>query len=187
MKRNDNTNFIWVRCSDKKTATAVQPTRPPEVIFFDCDGEKIGNYPVSDVASLDSAMDKVLTKYANKEISWGTLTESTCADAKDSKKLMVFLFSDDKKDSEETAKALEDRNIAKHHEKLVFVKVAYDKDNDDCKRFGVTSAPTVMIVDPTKELGSKAVMDKLVGKQKPMALRSLILKGFEKMKAAEKR
>ncbi len=185
LKRSND--FIWVRCSDKKTATQVGPRNPPEIIAFDCDGEKIGHYPVTDVSSVESAMDKILTKYSNKEISWSGYDEATVSGARDSKKLIVFLFTDDKKDSEETAKALEDRSIAKHHDKMVFIKVAFNKDSDDCKRWGAVTAPTVMVVDPTKEAGSKAVLGQLTGKQKPQPLRSMILKGFEKMKAADKR
>lgn len=185
LKRTND--FIFVKCADKKTAQALRVGKPPEVRIYDCEGELVQSWKVKTAADVTKAMEDGLTKYADKAIDWNTYDEGSLESAKNDKKLVILFFSDDKKDSEETAKALEDRCVAKYHAKLTFIKIAYARDSDDCKRWGANTCPMVMLVDPNKEAGSKAIVDKLSGKQKATALRGMISKGLEKVKAGERR
>ncbi len=180
MKKSNE--FIFVKCSDKKTAQAVKAASPPEVVVFDCDAELVHRRTVSDAAAIVEVLDAALKKYSNSEITWNVYEDKALADAKEKNKLVVLLFTDDKKDSQDTAKALEDRVLAKHHEKLVFIKVPYTQGAEDAKKWGVNQAPSILLVDPAKEAGTKSVVDKLGGKQKPLAIKAMLVKGMEKVK-----
>ncbi|MBI2930427.1 MAG: hypothetical protein HYY16_02145 [Planctomycetes bacterium] len=177
--------FIFVRCSDKKTAQAVKAARPPSLMAFDCDGEQIAVHAIKDEDDILRAMDKTLEQYSNKEITWGTLSEEALAEAKDQEKLVVLFWGDDKKESEEAAKMLEDRVVAKYHDKVVFLKAAYVSGSPEAKLWGTNACPMVMLIDPAKEAGGKAVVEKLSGKQKAMALKNMLVKGLAKASRRE--
>lgn len=161
MKRYNE--FIFVRCGDKKTAEEVGAKSPPEVIFFNPDGEEILRMGIRDLSSLQRAMDMANQKYGPKEIAWAEYDAAALQAA--SGKLVVLAFADDSKDCQSTLKALEDRALVKFHEKIVFLKTAYRKDSEEAKLWGVSAAPAVVLIDPTKEAGSKAVIERLVGKR----------------------
>ncbi len=177
-------DFLFVRCADKKTAQAIGVNSPPEVIFFNPDGAEIHRQQVRDAASIEQAMTQALKIYGPKEISWTAYSDDELAAAKQGNKLVVVAFaSDESKDCEATLKALEHRAIAGLHEKIVFLKAPFTKDGHAEKLWGVTSAPTVLIVDPTKDVGSRAIVDRGSGKKSPKELKSMIAKG---LKAVEK-
>jgi hypothetical protein len=175
----DSKEFIWVRCMDKKTATQVKPANPPEIIFFDADGELLSRAGVTDGDSVEKAMKAALEKYAPKQVNWTEYDEKAVSE---SQRLVVLAFVNDKKDSEDTLKAFEDRTIAKKHDQITFVKKEFAKDSEEAKKWGATSAPTVVFINPSKEAG-KQVLEKVSGKQSVNALRALLAKAFAKMEA----
>ena len=128
-------------------------------------------------------MNEALRIYGPKAITWTPYDEASLAAARESGKLVLLAFASDSKDSEATLKALEDRSIAKSHEKILFLKADYVKDGHAEKLWGVSYAPTILVVDPTKEAGSKAVIDRVTGKKSAASLRGTIEKG---LRAVEK-
>lgn len=177
-------NFIFVKCGDKKTAEEVKATNPPEVIFYNPDGEEIHRQSVKDAASIDNAMEQALKKYANREISWNAFDDAALDSARESGKVVILAFASDSKDSEAALKALEDRQLAKLHDSVVFLKATFEKDGRTEKLWGVSSAPTLVLIDPTKEAGSKATLEKIMGKKSPLSLKASIQKA---LKAIEKK
>lgn len=172
--------FVFVRCGDKKTAQAIGVNSPPELIFFNPDGEEICRQQARDAASVEQAMTQALKVYGPKEISWTAYGDDELAAAKQGNKLVVVAFaSDESKDCEATLKALEHRAIAGLHEKITFLKAAFTKDGHAEKLWSVTSAPTILIVDPSKDAGSKAIVERASGKKSPKELKSMIVKGLK--------
>jgi thiol:disulfide interchange protein len=174
-----------VKCGDKKTATEVGAGNPPELIFFDCDGQLIHRGPVSDLNSVETAMKSALQKYADKEANWQAYDDRAIEGAKESKKLVVLAFSNDKEDSVATLKNFNDRSIAKKHENILFMKKDFEKDSAEAKKWGVTSAPTVLYIDPNKAEG-KQVIEKVTGKQSVNAIRVALAKAFAKIEKDSK-
>lgn len=80
-------------------------------------------------------------------------------------------------DSENIMKALEDRALVKFQSRYLFVKVEYAKDSEESKNWGVSGAPTILIVDPSTEAGPKGMIDRLYGKRTVRQLRSTLNKG----------
>jgi hypothetical protein len=174
-------DFIFVRCADVRTAKAVKSTKAPEFIVFDCEAERVGSWDMKAPEDLNKAMKEALEKYADKTIAWEDWSKDAIGKAKEARKLAVLFFADDKKDSQEAAKLLEDRVVAKYHEKCVFIKVAYTPDGADPKTWGVNCAPSVVLVDPNKE-GTKGVIERLLGlKYKPLGYKASIVKALDKM------
>jgi hypothetical protein len=184
-RRSDE--YEWVRCTDKRTAQAVKVQAPPELIAFDCDGEKIAHYAVSDVASIEKALADVETRYTDRPVVWGDALDAASLDkAREAKKLVVALFVDDHRDSVATAKELDDRRIVKHHGRIVFVRLPFVADSPEAKRWGAAGAPTLVLIDPGATETSKQALGRVGGRRKSPELRSLILDGFEKLKAAQR-
>src|SRR5262249_13847300 len=102
------------------------------------------------------------------------------------KKLVALAFLDDRKDSEGLVASLEDRWVVKFHERMIFTKVAYDKNSELCKKYNVTSAPTLILVNPSQEDAKKSIVDQLVAKKELGSVRSFLMKAFDKFDKASK-
>jgi hypothetical protein len=148
---------------------------------------KIGHFAVTDVESITAAMDKINEKYKDKEVSWDRALDQAIETAREAKKAVVVLFGDEKEETTDTVKAFDHKSIAKNHDKLVFVRLAYDREGADAKRLGVMQCPMVVMIDPSKVEGEdlkKGIVGELAGKQKQPALRAMVTRGLDKMKAA---
>ncbi len=82
--------------------------------------------------------------------------------------------------------SLEDRWVTKYHERLTFLKVAFDRNSEICKKFNVTSTPTVILVNPSEEDAKKSVVDQLVAKKELSSVHSFLVKAFDKFDRASK-
>jgi hypothetical protein len=183
-----NSNFLMVRCADKATSDKVKSSQISTMIFFDGDGREYLRTTVETPDSVEAAFKKGMDAYASRPISWATGDSAgvVAQAGGDRKKLVALAFVDDKKDSAAMLSALEDRWLAKHQERLVFTKIAYDKASDECKKWNVTSAPTLILVNPAEENPRKSVVDQLVSKKELTTLHSFLIKAFEKFDKAAK-
>ena len=183
-----NSNFLMVRCADKTTSDKVKSSQISTMIFFDGDGREYLRTTVDGPDSVEAAFKKGMETYAARPISWATGDSAgVLAQAGgDRKKLLALAFVDDKKDSAAMLGALEDRWLAKHHDRLVFMKVAYDKTSEECRKWNVTSAPTLILVNPAEENPKKSVVDQLVAKKELNTLHTFLIKAFEKFDKSAK-
>jgi len=170
-----------VRCADKTTADKVKSAAPPALIFLDGDGKEFFRTNVSGGSTVEEAMKKALEMYASKPVSWASGDTGSLVDqARSQKKLLALCFLDERKDSEAFAKTLEDRWIAKHHDRLVFQKVAFERDSVASKLWGVSAAPSIVLVNPNEEDDKKRVIDRLVAKKELSSVRAFLVKAFDK-------
>ena len=159
------------------------------MIFFDGDGKEYHRTSVSTPDTVEAAYKKAMELYAKKPVSWATGATSDVASQVrgDSKKLLAIAFLDEKKDSETMVNSLEDRWVVKHHERFVFTKVAFDRNSEECKKWGVTSAPTLLLVNPAEENPKKSILDQLVSKKELTSVRAFLIRGIEKFERASKK
>lgn len=161
----------------QKLANQYQIKGSPVALVVDPDGEELIRTPLAGgQPALDAALDKASAKYANKEISWGSDVPSASSE----KKLLVVGFEDKEGD---TLKLLEDRRISKYHGRMTFVKLAYEKDGETAKKWGVSSLPSIYLCDATKENPEKAVIEKLTGKKNESALKAAVQRALLKLDA----
>lgn len=175
--------FFMVRASDKGTAMKVKAKRPPEMVFFDGDGEEFYRAGVRDASSMQTAFSEALKKYSSQEISWASgEVADILTQAKEQKRLVVLAFMDEKDPSQGLVKSLQDRWNVKHHKDLLFVKVAYERNSEACKAWGVTSCPVLLLVNPLEDDARKRVLDKLIAKKDLRSVKTFLVKGLEKFK-----
>jgi hypothetical protein len=180
-KRKDN--FHFVRVVDKKMAQELKATRCAEIIFLDCDGDEFCRSSFQDVRTLDKAMEQALQKYSPKEIAWAAYDAKAGVTASEERKRLVVLgFSDEKKESSEALKVLEDRQLVKFHDRFLFLRVAFKKDSEECRKWGVTQAPTVVIVDPAKG----DVVDRLSGRRSVKEIKPVFAKAMTRLEKPDK-
>ncbi len=169
-------DFLFVRAADRKTAAELRATRCLEVIFLDPDGEEIHRSEFKDAPALEKSMAAASELCSSRSVAWVSSDGSLPAQAGAGGKPVVLAFTDERKDSVDVLKALEDRVVATLHEKLVFVKAAWKKDGEDAKRWGATLAPTFVVVDP----GTREVLERVSGRKSPKDLRAAFLRALAK-------
>ena len=173
-----NRDFIFVRCGDKATAVEVGAKAPPEIIIFDGDGEEIHRQGVRDTASVEDAMKRGLDKYVPREIDWQEYSPEKLVEARENESLVVIAFADGKKSSVYNLEALENRSLVKLHDQITFLKVDFVRKGHVETEWKVGSAPTVLVVDPRKDPGYKAVISKLQGKKSWRSFKKSFEKGL---------
>jgi hypothetical protein len=157
------------------------------MIFFDGDGKEYHRTMVSTPDTVEAAYKKALEMYAKRPVSWASGDSATAASQADSKKLLALAFLDEKKDSETFVASLEDRWVAKHHDRFVFSRIAFDRNSEECKKWGVTSAPTLLLVNPAEENPKKSIVDQLVSKKELTSVRAFLIRNIEKLDRASKK
>jgi hypothetical protein len=143
--------FHFVRVVDKKTAQDLKATRCGEIIFLDADADEYYRSGFQDVRSLERVIEEGQHRYCSKEITWTAFDpKSTMAQTSEAKRLLLLGFSDDKRESAEGLKVLEDRQLVKYHDRFQFVRISFKKDSEESRKWGITQAPSLVIVDPAK-------------------------------------
>lgn len=166
LKRKDH--FIWVR-GDQTLSNKFKVQGAPMVIFTDGDGEVIHKAPVANPETLFDAMEKVSKeKYVNVPVKWGDVVRTGPI----KKKLLVVGFDDDK----EGLKVLEDKTLVKYHATCEFVKLPFEKDGEQAKKWGITQVPSIVVCDAMER-----VLERLAGKKQPLEVKSTIVKAVRKL------
>ncbi len=174
-------DFVWVKVADLKTMDLVKGNSVNELIIMDPDHNELFRGVVKDAMEAGKGMDAALKKYASRPIPYKTYDASTFKSA--GAKPLILVFADEGKDSQTTLTSLEDRMVANLSAKCEFVRFFFKKDSEECKRWNVVSAPTIIILDPSKEEGPKAITERTAGKKTPPEIKNLLLRA---VKALEK-
>jgi hypothetical protein len=176
-----------IKVTEKKVAQELENTVIPNLMLVTPDGDKLGSVQFKDVAGIEDAMKKALEQYQPAVINWKPCSESEILGGRG---LSLIAFVNDKKESETLLKNLEDRWIARDHEKLSFFKETFDKDSEVCKKWGVFGAPTLLLVDPTlndsKGDNAEMVLGRVSGSQPVASLKAFLRSGFAKAEKSEK-
>jgi hypothetical protein len=173
-KRKDN--FHFVRVVDKKTAQDLKATRCGEILFLDSDGDEFYRSTFKDVRTLESAMDQALQKNGPREIAWTAYDAKKTTVSDDSKRMVFLAFVDDKKDSTEQLKALEDRSLAKFHDRFQFLRATFRRESEEVKKYAVSQAPSFVILDSSKG----ELLEKSSGKKSVKEVKALFVKILSK-------
>jgi len=171
-----SSEFLFVKACDKKTQETVRSRGPGELVFIDPDGTELHRGVCLDAAAIEKAMDVALGKYAPRPISWNVYEGKALDSARTAEKLALVAFDDGGKDAQALFKALEDRMLARLQDKFTFIRIPHRKDSDEARTWAVSSAPTLLVVDPAKEAGPKAVLERISGKRTAAQLKAAMQK-----------
>lgn len=158
----------------------------------------------SAIQIMDKALeaDKALASNVPK-IAWLDSPEKGAEKAKGDKKLLFITFADDQKDSTKTLETLDQRALLRTNGKFVFVRLKFVKKADNqpnpeeteeakqkreaeesgaleqMKKWGVSSAPTIFIVDPDETNLEKNPLQKMSGLKDTDSLKKNMRKAQE--------
>jgi len=166
-------DFIFVK-ANQKLANQFEVKGSPAVVVIDPDARELFRGSVKGESDVAGALEKALDQYKNQPVDWGT----EVAAAAGSKQLLVVGFD---KEGFEGLKVLEDRMLAKYHAKCRFVRFPYEKGSEPVKKWGVGSAPTIVISDAGSETPEKNPFARLQGAKSAALLRVEILKALQKL------
>ena len=170
-----------VRALDNKTAKRINAKNPPELIFFDPDGQEIHRGSASSQSNVENSFRGALNKYRDQEIPWASGSFDENARDTQSDKLVAMIFVDDKKPSKKFLMAIEDRWLAQYQKRIVFILTKYDKKSDLCREWKVITAPTMLLVNPKESNARKRILGKTIAKKDVRNLRMAILKALKKL------
>ena len=126
----------------------------PTVIFLDPEGKEIGKLNSREADGVKKQFEDVAAKHTRSP-QWLAGVDAAVSAAKSGPKPAVLFFCDDKPKSKAMLNLFSDPAFGTElYEKAAFSKVEFKKDSDECKKWKVTEAGTIVIVDPSAEEGS---------------------------------
>jgi hypothetical protein len=151
------------------------------MIFLDGDGKEFHRTSVMP-DTVESAFQQANQKYAKKEISWASVeTNDVLSQAKADKKILAFAFADEGRDSQTFLENLQDRWVAKYQDKLVFVRLPFDRNSEACKEWGVTGCPSLVLVNLQEEDTKKRLIDRLVSKKELVSIHAFMARNLDRL------
>jgi hypothetical protein len=177
--------FHWVKVADLKTMDLVKANVVNEMIITDSDLHELFRGVVKTGPEAEKGMNDALKKWVGRPIPYKTYDAGTFKQS--AGKPLILVFADLTKDSLAVLSALEQPMLAKLTEKCDFARFTFAKDAECVKQWNVVSAPTIIILDTSKEEGQKAISERAPGKKSPPEIKALILRALKKCeKAADK-
>jgi len=126
----------------------------PTILFLDPEGKEIGKMNSREADGVKKQFEDVAAKHTRAP-QWLAGAEAAISAAKSGSKPAVLFFCDDKPKSKAMLNLFSDPAFGTDlYEKAAFSKVEFKKDSDECKKWKVTEAGTIVIVDPSAEEGS---------------------------------
>jgi hypothetical protein len=150
----------------------------PTVVFCDPEGKPIGHLDERDPESVAKRILEVSAKYTAKldpklavpQIAGRTYLQAR-ADARRLSKPMLLYFSDDSPASTSVNLALVDDLLKDTIRRFVFAKGEYRKGSDDCVKFDVSRAPTILVLDCSLEKPEEKPLARISGSRSARELK----------------
>jgi hypothetical protein len=150
----------------------------PTIIFLGPDGKEVGKLSDRSSDGVKRQFEEISTKNTRAP-QWLAGMDAGLSAAKSGSKPAVLFFCDDKPKSKMFLNLFSDPTFgADMYEKASFSKVEFKKDSDECKKWKVTEAPTILIVDPSAEEGTSL---KSIKGGTPKSIRKEIEEAIKKM------
>ena len=150
----------------------------PSIIFLDPEGKEVGKMNDRSADGVKRQFEEIASKNTRAP-KWLAGVEAGVTAARSGPKPAVLFFVDDKPKSKLMEMFFSDATFgADLYEKASFSKVDYKKDSDECKKWKVTEAGSIVIADPSAEEG---VSLKIVKGGTPKALRKEIEEAIRKI------
>ena len=130
----------------------------PSFFFIDPTGKKVGNAS-RDSASLIKQIGETAEKY-NRAPKWSESLDSATEAAKKGDQPLVIVYRDAKPKSDAAVQEFNAEPVAELYGKATWVQHTFDVKSDEAKAMGITSLPTLVIVDPRVEDAKARILKK---------------------------
>ena len=131
---------------DDKGLEKYKPSGYPTVIFLDADGKEIAKLGDRAPAAVAKQIEEIAAKYSRGP-KWLSDAEAAIAAGKAESKPVALVFVDEKPKSAAFLQIFADPLLADDLEKVAFAKVDLKKDAEECKKWKVTGAATLVLID----------------------------------------
>ena len=126
----------------------------PTILFLSPEGKEVGKMNDRSPDGVKRQFEDIAARNTRAP-KWLTGVEPAITSAKNGSKPAVLLFVDEKPKSKLVEAVFSDPVFGTDlYEKAFYSKVEYKKDSDECKKWKVTEAPSILIVDPSAEEGA---------------------------------
>ena len=151
----------------------------PTIIFLNSEGKEAGRLNDRSPEGVKRQFEEIAAKNTRAP-QWLSGAEAAISAAKSGPKPAVLFFFDDKPKSKAFQNLFSDPAFGVDlYEKAAFSKIEFKKDSDECKKWKVTEAPTLVIVDPAAEEGAAL---KILKGGAPKSVRKEIEDAIKKIK-----
>ena len=165
---------IFVDCNwgkkNKELSDRFQVDGYPTVIFCDPDGKVIEHLRSRDAAGVQQQILEIVEKYQYRPSFTDNVTRAQ-QDARKASKPLAIYFLDDSAASVTVNRAFLDDGVKELLGKFVFATAEVKKGSDECARFGVTSAPAIVVVDASREKPEEKPLARISGSRSAKELR----------------
>lgn len=136
---------------DDKLFTTYGVNSMPTILFLDPDGKKVGEMGDRSPEGVKRQFEEIAAKNSRAP-QWLAGADAGLEAARTGPKPAVLFFHDEKPKSRLFQNLFSDPTFgADLYEKAAFSKVEFKKDSEECKKWKVTEAPVVLIVDASGE------------------------------------
>jgi thioredoxin-related protein len=126
----------------------------PTMVFLDPDGKVVGKLAGRGAADVTAQFRSLVEKHSRRTVWLESFDAAVKEAKKDPKPILIFFAGADKK-SKVVAKGLQDEKAREVLSAFLLVRHEVEGDKEKacalCTKFGVKSAPEILVVDPTAE------------------------------------
>ena len=162
---------------DDKGLEKYKPSGYPTVIFLDPDGKEVAKLGDRAPAAVAKQIEEIAQKFSRGP-KWLADAAAALAAGKADSKPVALVFVDDKPKSAQLLQARADPSLAADLDKTVFAKLDFKKDAEEAKKWKVTAAATIVLVDASGE-EPKAI--KTLSGSGPKALKTALEEAVKKL------
>lgn len=134
---------------DDKLFTKYGVNAMPTIIFLSPEGKEVGKMGDRSPEGVKRQFEEIAAKNTRAP-QWLAGIEPAISAAKSGSKPVVLFFADEKPKSKMFQVLFSDPTFGVDlYEKAVYSKVEFKKDSEECKKWKVTEAGTIVIADPS--------------------------------------
>lgn len=123
----------------------------PTILFLDPDGKQVGELEARNAAAVKTQFEEIASKHGRGP-KWLAAAAAALEAGKADAKPVALVFLDAKPKSDIFMKMLGAETIPKDlFEKVAFARIEFKKDSEDAKKWKVTEAPTMILLDGSGE------------------------------------
>ncbi len=121
----------------------------PTLLFLDPEGNTVGELGDRSAGAVKKQFDDIVARHTRGP-AWMESADTALKAGKNDSKPVALVFVDDKPKSAQFIRTFGNLVFTKELlEKIAFAKVPFEKDSEICKKWKVTDAPVLLVIDNT--------------------------------------
>jgi len=165
---------IFVECAggkkNKVLATKLSVKEFPTIYFFDASGNPLGFVSHRDGPALAAAIRDLSDRAVMRPLFPENIPQAM-EGARTAKLPCLIYFYDDSPASLTVNRSLNDPELKPIRERFNYAKCEFKKGSEDCAKYDVDRAPTILVLDPTRAKPEEKPLARIASSRTPRELR----------------